>query len=117
MNEQATEMTEQGIEDAIQAAGLNAPRITPDHITSRIAREQFYRFPGSTVTVCCLTLVNGFNVIGHSAAASPENFDEKIGRDIAYTHARDRIWELEGYLLRQQLAQAELRESTGKHRS
>lgn len=101
-----THISEDGIERAIQDKGLNAPRLSPEAITAVIEREQFYVFPGTTMTVCCLTLRNGFSVIGKSAAASPENFDEKIGRDVAYTEARDRIWELEGYLLRQQLSQA-----------
>ena len=58
------------------------------------------------MTVCALTLVNGSTVTGDSAAVSPENFDEQVGRDVAYTHARDKIWALEGYLLRDQLSRA-----------
>jgi Phage protein (N4 Gp49/phage Sf6 gene 66) family len=43
-----------------------------------------------------------------SAAASPENFDAEIGEKIAYADARNRMWALEGYLLRQRLwAEAE----------
>jgi hypothetical protein len=42
-------------------------------------------------------------VIGESAAASPENFDEAIGKRIARDNARNRIWALEGYKLRDQL--------------
>jgi hypothetical protein len=96
---------EQQIENSIQAKQLNAPRITPEHIDSMIAREEYYVFPGTTVTVCMLTLENGFNVVGHSACASPENFDVAIGKSIARREARDKIWELEGYLLREQLHQ------------
>jgi hypothetical protein len=40
-------------------------------------------------------------VIGESAAVSLENFDEEIGRKIAREKARDKIWQLEGYRLRQ----------------
>jgi hypothetical protein len=43
-------------------------------------------------------------VTGESAAASPENFDEQIGRKIARDNARNKIWALEGYLLRSKLA-------------
>ena len=42
--------------------------------------------------------------IGESAAASPENFDKEIGRKIARENARNKIWALEGYLLRSKLA-------------
>ncbi len=94
---------EQAIEKEIQSKGLNAPRLTPDKIDAAILAEQYHVFPGTTMTVCALTLRNGFQVIGESAAASPSNFDEAIGRKIARDNARNKIWALEGYLLRDQL--------------
>ena len=93
-------MSEQEIEQEIQDKGLNAPRLTPDDIEAQIVSEQYHVFDGTTTTVCCLTLQNGFNVIGKSAAASPENFDVEIGKKLARTRAREQIWELEGYELR-----------------
>lgn len=56
------------------------------------------------LTFCVLVLRNGFTVTGESACASPENFDAEIGKKIARENARDKIWALEGYLLREQLA-------------
>lgn len=94
---------EAAVEKEIQAKGLNAPRLTPDKIDAAIAGEQYWRPTNTTMTVCALTLRNGFVVIGESAAASPENFDEAIGRKIAKDNARQAIWQLEGYLLRQML--------------
>lgn len=96
-------MPEQKTEDQLQAQGLTAPCITPEQVTGKIVSEAFYVFPGTTLTVCALTLENGFVVTGMSAAVSPENFHEQVGRDIAYAEARDKIWELEGYLLRERL--------------
>lgn len=95
---------EQAIEKEIQAKGLNAPRLNPAHIDSVIVSEAYYVFPGTTLTVCALTLQNGFQVVGESAAASPANFDEAIGRKISRDNARNKIWALEGYLLRSKLA-------------
>lgn len=95
--------TEAAIEQEIQDKGLNAPRLTPDAIDAAILAEQYHVFDGTTLTVCCLTLQNGFTVTGESAAASPENFDVEIGRTIARQNARDKIWPLEGYLLKQKL--------------
>lgn len=92
------------IEAEIQRKGLNAPRLNPDMIDAAIASEQYYVFPGTTMTVCALTLRNGYIVTGESAAASPENFDKEIGRKIARDNARNKIWALEGYLLREKLA-------------
>lgn len=66
-------------------------------------------------------------VTGESACASPANFDEEIGKKIAFEQARNKIWALEGYLLKQKLhetpvdfigrlsaEQAELREKLDK---
>lgn len=97
---------ETAIEAEIQAKGLNAPRLTPSHIDGQITGEAYHVFPGTTLTVCALTLRNGFHVIGESAAASPENFDVEIGHKIARENARQKIWALEGYLLRTKLAEA-----------
>lgn len=94
---------EKKLERIIQEKGLTAPRLSPTMISEAIVDEAFYVFPGTTLTICCLTLRNGFNVTGESAAASPENFDEAIGRRIARDNARNKIWALEGYLLRQTL--------------
>ena len=95
---------EMEIEAEIQRKGLTAPRLTPDHIDAQIVSEAYHVFPGTTLTVCALTLRNGFHVTGESAAASPSNFDEAIGRKISRDNARNKIWALEGYLLRSRLA-------------
>lgn len=95
---------EKALEAEIQAKGLTAPRLTPALIDATITSEAFYVFPGTTLTVCALTLRNGFIVTGESAAASPANFNEEIGRKIARDNARQKIWALEGYLLRERLS-------------
>ncbi len=92
------------IEAEIQEKGLTAPRLTPDLIDKAIVAEQYHVFPGTTMTVCALQLRNGYIVTGESAAASPENFDKEIGRKIARDNARNKIWALEGYLLREKLS-------------
>lgn len=111
---------EQKIEQEIQEKGLNAPRLTPDLIDSKIKAVEYIfprevckrdngveifdaPLPLQTLTFCILTLENGFTVTGQSACASPENFDPEIGKKIAYENARENIWQLEGYLLKQHL--------------
>jgi hypothetical protein len=91
-------------EQEIVRKGLTAPRITPAHIEDAIQAADYYVFPGTQLTICCLTLKNGFNVTGESACASPENFDADLGRRIARTNATQKIWALEGYLLKARLA-------------
>jgi len=102
--EKETKMsTEKEIEKEISDKGLNAPRLTPELIDSVIVSKDFYIFPNTQLTVCCLTLKNGFTVTGESACASPENFDREIGENIAFKNAREKVWVLEGYLLKQHL--------------
>ncbi len=114
-------MTDHQIEQEIQAKGLTAPRVTPADIDANIASEHFFtaddgewgaskhankpRHPQlSLLTFCVLVLRNGFTVTGESACASPENFDVELGKKIARSNARDKIWALEGYALRERLA-------------
>lgn len=101
-------MSEQKIEKEIQEKGLNAPRLTPDLIDSKIKSVEFHVFPETCLTVCCMTLQNGFTVTGESACASPDNFNKDIGEKIATENARNKILMLEGYLLKQKLFEANL---------
>lgn len=57
----------------------------------------------SLVTICIIILENGFKVEGVSACVDPANYNEDIGRECAYENAFNKIWELEGYMLRQSL--------------
>ena len=96
-------MTDANIEKEIQEKGLLAPRITPDHLETVITSEQYHVFPNTTFTACLLTLKNGYTVLGESACASPENFNAPLGRKIARSNAANKIWALEGYLLKEKL--------------
>jgi hypothetical protein len=95
------------IEQEIQAKGLIATRLTPADIQNTIVGEQYYIFPGTTVTVCCLTLKNGAKVIGHNyGSIDPSKQDWNIGQNEAKLVAFEKVWELEGYLLRHKMALA-----------
>lgn len=111
------------IEQEIQCKGKTAARVTPADIEAAIASEHYLtagegvwasQTIGSEVrcevpqalnllTFCVLVLRNGFTVTGESACASPENFDAEIGRKVARANAVQKIWPLEGYLLKQRL--------------
>ncbi|MEF5048211.1 Gp49 family protein [Escherichia coli] len=124
-------MNDQQIEKEIVEKGKTAPRITPQHIENIIQSEHYFSaYDGaksggeeveqiwhhkddlgkeyevlSLLTFCVLVLKNGFTVTGESACASPENFDAEIGRKIARQNAVNKIWMLEGYLLKQKLSE------------
>lgn len=114
--------TEQQIEQEIQDKGLNAPRLTPADIDAVIVDKYYFTAANAqwgadpnttaligmhkqleTLTFCVLILKNGFTVTGESACASHENFDAEIGKKIAYENARNKVWMLEGYLLKEKL--------------
>jgi len=85
---------------------MTGPRIKLVDIEQAIElakRVDYYRFPHTSVTVCCVTLSNGFKVVGYSAAVSDENFDAEIGRVVALGKVKDNLWELLGFRLKQAL--------------
>lgn len=119
------------IEREILAKGANvAPRVTPADIEAAIASEHYFtagmgvlgasqwgaekvEIVGGnwgvassldTLTFCVLTLKNGFVVTGESACASLENFDYEIGKKIARENAKNKIWALLGFMLKEKLA-------------
>jgi len=89
-------------EEMIQEKGLEAPRLNPQHIDDTVKKTEFFRLT-DVLTVAVVTLQNGFTVTGESACASPENYDKAIGEKIARENALEKIWLLEGYLLKQRL--------------
>ncbi len=94
---------EKAIEAEIQTKRPPARRITPGMLDAEIAAEDYHVFPGSCLTICALTMQNGFVVTGESAYAIPANFDAEIGRKIARENARQKLWPLLGFRLRDQL--------------
>lgn len=133
-------MNKPDIETEIQMKGKTAPRVTPAHIESLITSEHYFTAADgvhganenlmpdenpidyyqeahpaeSLLTFCVLVLKNGFTVTGESACASPENFDAEIGRKIARQNAVNKIWLLEGYLLKQRLHEEKTESDTDK---
>lgn len=78
-------------------------RITKEFLLSIIEDKRFHRLT-ETLTICTLTLRNGFTVTGESACVSPENYDKEIGERVAFENAFNKIWQLEGYVLKNKLA-------------
>lgn len=65
--------------------------------------------PEFLLSLCVLTMKNGFVVIGKSAPASPANFDPDLGKKFAYEDAVRQLWPLMGFSLRDQLAGTAMR--------
>lgn len=103
--------------EAYSAARSTHPRVSLNDMKTKISGEYYFtagaaiaalKMPCSPeldiLTICVLKMQNGFTVIGKSAPASPENFDEEKGRRFAYEDAIKQLWPLEGYALREKLA-------------
>lgn len=82
---------------------IGGKRVTLDALKANIAKEDYHVFPGSQLTVCVLTLLNGFTVTGESACADPAMFNAEIGRKIARENAERKIWPLMGYALKEEM--------------
>lgn len=125
--------TDEEIEREIREKGLTAPRVTLESINAKIRSEYYFtaeegvlgalailadsETPVSEldidhptpaalgfVTFCALLLENGAKVIGiNYGPVSAENFDQDLARKLARQKAIDQIWDLEGYLLRENL--------------
>ncbi len=117
--------------DAVSAAGATAPRVTLESMKDKIAYLAYLTAADAIsctgdcegeslvieihptsglpteldlLTLCIITMQNGFTVIGKSAPASAANFDPEKGRLFAYEDAIRQLWPLEGYALREKLA-------------
>ena len=84
--------------------------LTMSDIVEKIKRVDYVVMPNSTTTVCQLHLENGYTVIGTSACVDPRKFNKATGEHSAYENAVDKIWELEGYLLKQRRYEAGLKD-------
>lgn len=79
-------------------------KVTKDSIEQKIAKVDYMVLPDSTVTICNITLKNGFSVRGESACVDPRNFNIEIGKGLSYKDAFGKLWQLEGYALAERRA-------------
>lgn len=104
-NDQTIEAQIQAKTDAAPRwAQGQAPRVTMDMVNAQIIGETYTVLPSGRVTVCELTLKNGFTVRGESAVVFIENNVPQTGREIARKNAVDQIWQVLGYELRSKFA-------------
>ena len=82
---------------------VGGKRVTLGALKANIVKEEYHVFPGSQLTVCVLTLRNGFTITGESACADPAMFNEEIGQKIARENAERKIWPLMGYALKEEM--------------
>lgn len=81
------------------------PRILPADVEATIKSVKY--IVEDTLTICVITLQNGYRVTGESACADPANFNQAKGEELARKAACEKIWPLLGYTLRDRLHQQE----------
>lgn len=78
------------------------PAITREYIDGLFDKAKYlsyYLFPGTYHTICCIRLPNNATVIGESVCIT--NFNEEDGRKYALEEAKQKVWSLEGYALKE----------------
>lgn len=80
-----------------------APRVSQADVDAEVRNAYFHVIPDSMMTICALTLQNGFTVLGKSACADPRNFQKDIGERIAREEAYGKVWALLGFRLADRL--------------
>jgi hypothetical protein len=58
----------------------------------------------AVLSLCILVMRNGYSVVGTSAPAHPQNYEQQLGKRLAYEDAIRQIWPLMGWQLRSKLA-------------
>jgi hypothetical protein len=96
-----------GIEQQLQVKPQSAPRVTFNELDANIVHTEIVKHvsqSGQILRWAVLTTKSGFAVTGRpSAAVCAENDDAVIGERVAIENARQELWPLMGYALRQQL--------------
>ena len=77
-----------------------------DYILSRVKDVAFTILEGTTVTICSVTLDNGFSVRGESACVDPARFNKGMGEKIAKDNAINELWQPLGFLVAEDLYRA-----------
>lgn len=102
-------VTEGKAEIEIPAKGKVSPfRLTEQDIVGKVKNVTFTVMPSGKAVICEITLENGFTVRGESAVVDPKNFVLEIGQKISFSHAIDKVWEVEGYLMQQKKYESEV---------
>lgn len=105
---QSPRTDDSAIEQAIRAKGLTAPRVTLDDFNANIASVEIVKHiaaSGQVLRWAVLTTRSGYAVTGRpSVSVSPENDNAELGEQIARDNARNELWPLMGYALKERLA-------------
>lgn len=76
---------------------MSLERLTKDDIKGQILGLQFQHT--GKITVCILTTLCGYQVVGTSGTIDVNSFDKELGEKYAFEDAFNKLWGLEAYYL------------------
>lgn len=105
------------MEQDIQALNLTAPRVESASIDDIMSRVRYVVsvVEGTTTTLATAVTDDGFTLaIGQTSCVDPDNFNASVGAkwaiEDAKKKARDELWKLEGWRLKQDLTQGKTKQ-------
>ena len=91
-------------------------RVTNEQIEDIMSKAKYKvrtEFGKCTVVTC--QLPNGFIITESSACVDPDNYSQNLGEQICKRAIREKVWELEGYLLQERQYIEHLQEKMHKY--
>lgn len=85
---------------------MNPNKLHISDLLSKVVAVSYILLHDQRTTICQVTVVNGFTLVGTSSVLDIANFDNKIGEKVSFDDAIRQLWALEGYLLAEKHYQA-----------
>ena len=80
-------------------------KLTIEYLTELVDDVEYVH--QGLLTICTITLKNGYKLAGTSVCVDNQNYDPLIGNNCAFANALDKLWELESYLLKQKIYESQ----------
>lgn len=85
----------------------NIPKITPEMVANSIMNIEFIEFK-DRLTICVITLNNGFMVTGETGVIRSELFDSELGKKYSQENAMNKVWFYLGVCLQESIESIDL---------
>ena len=78
-------------------------KVTQETVDGLIKEISYLVTSSLKQTFCIITMTNGFEIYGKAGIVDATNYNKTTGEIIALAKAKDKIWEIAGYLLQEKL--------------
>lgn len=83
-------------------------KLTKEMLENQIANVDYQVLIPNKLVHCTITVINGYRFTGEASVIDPSRFDLNIGKQVAYENAFDKMWPVYGYLVQDQMYNANL---------